>query len=139
MSLRFQTPATPSGSPSAFTLLVQWKWGSRSSMGSEDPREPEHPSPATSSKTVPQAQYQSPDAKHTFVPFLDTPAIPSYSRKRSDSFKSIPPISLTAPRAVQSHGGVRLNLQRRTQLQRSDARSRRRANQNPRPVVLCQL
>ncbi|KAF9509169.1 hypothetical protein BS47DRAFT_1397136 [Hydnum rufescens UP504] len=77
------------------------KWASRNSMGSGDPREPEHPSPATSSKTTSQTQYQSPGAKHTLVRFLDTPAIPSAGQS--------------------AHGGVRLNLQRRAEPQQPEA------------------
>ncbi|KAF9506961.1 hypothetical protein BS47DRAFT_1321551 [Hydnum rufescens UP504] len=91
---------------SVLTLLAQQQWASQNSMGSEDPREPGLPPLATSSKTPSQAQSQSPGTKHTLIHFLDTPAIPSYRRKRSDLSNSIPPISLTPPRAVPSaHGG----------------------------------
>jgi hypothetical protein len=90
---------------SVLTLLAQQQWASQHSMSSEDPREPEQPPPAMSSKSPSQAKSQSPGTKHTLIHFLDTPAIPSYRRKRTDSSKSIPPISLTPPRAVPSAPG----------------------------------
>lgn len=92
---------------SVMTLLAQQQWASRNSETLEDPIKTQQHPQATSSKTPSQAQAQSqsPGTKHTLIHFSDTPGIPPYRRERGDSFKSIPPISLTPPNAASLHGG----------------------------------